>query len=69
MEVTRPFGISKESVWQAYLKVKANGGKAGIDGVSIGEFERKLKSNLYKIWNRMASGSYFPPSSKGGADS
>jgi len=43
------------------MKVQANHGAAGVDGVSIEEFERKLKDNLYKIWNRMASGSYFPP--------
>ena len=45
----------------AWEKVKANGGAAGVDGVSIEEFGSDLKNNLYKIWNRMSSGTYFPP--------
>lgn len=57
----KPFGISKREVWQAYQKVAANKGAAGVDGVSLAEFESDLKGNLYKIWNRMSSGSYFPP--------
>jgi len=57
----KPFAISKEVVWEAYLRVKANKGAAGVDGQSIEEFERDLKGNLYKLWNRMCSGSYFPP--------
>jgi len=57
----KPYVISKEVVWEAYRKVKANKGAAGIDGESIAEFERDLKGNLYKLWNRMSSGSYFPP--------
>jgi group II intron reverse transcriptase/maturase len=57
----KPFEISKQEVWQAYLKVAANKGAAGVDGVSLAEFESDLKGNLYKIWNRMSSGSYFPP--------
>jgi RNA-directed DNA polymerase len=57
----RPFEISRHVVWEAYLKVKANRGTAGIDAQSIEDFEKDLKGNLYKIWNRMASGSYFPP--------
>ena len=57
----RPFGISKRVVWEAYQRVKANQGTAGVDGESIAEFERDLKKNLYKLWNRMSSGSYFPP--------
>jgi RNA-directed DNA polymerase len=57
----KPFGISKWEVWQAYQKVAANKGAAGVDGVSLAEFESDLKGNLYKIWNRMSSGSYFPP--------
>ena len=57
----KPFGISKQEVWQAYQKVAANKGAAGVDGVSLAEFESDLKGNLYKIWNRMSSGSYFPP--------
>jgi len=57
----KPYVISKEVVWEAYRRVKANKGAAGIDGESIAEFERDLKGNLYKLWNRMSSGSYFPP--------
>jgi hypothetical protein len=57
----KPFGISKWEVWQAYQKVAANKGAAGVDGVSLAEFGSDLKGNLYKIWNRMSSGSYFPP--------
>lgn len=59
--MTKHFDISKEVVHEAYLKVKANKGAAGVDGESITEFERNLEVNLYKIWNRMASGTYFPP--------
>ena len=58
---TKPFSISKQVVWQAYRRVKANKGAAGVDGESIADFEKDLKNNLYKIWNRMSSGSYFPP--------
>lgn len=65
MNTIKPFEISKKLVWQAYLAVKANGGAAGIDGESIADFERNLKDNLYKIWNRMSSGTYFPPAVKG----
>jgi group II intron reverse transcriptase/maturase len=57
----KPFEISKRAVWEAYKKVKANKGAPGVDGVSIEDFEKDLKGNLYKIWNRMSSGSYFPP--------
>jgi len=56
----KPFGISKQEVWKAYLKVKANKGACGVDEESISDFEKDLKNNLYKLWNRMASGSYFP---------
>jgi RNA-directed DNA polymerase len=56
----KPFDISKREVWEAYEKVKANKGAAGVDGCSIGDFEEDLKGNLYKLWNRMSSGSYFP---------
>ena len=52
--------IPKRLVWGAWLKVKENGGAAGADGVTIGQFEERLKDNLYKLWNRMSSGSYFP---------
>jgi group II intron reverse transcriptase/maturase len=57
----KSFDISKQEVWDAWLKVKANKGAAGADGCSVEDFETDLKGNLYKIWNRMASGSYFPP--------
>jgi len=56
----KPFAISKWVVWEAYQRVKANDGAAGVDEQSIEEFERDLKRNLYKLWNRLASGSYFP---------
>jgi len=57
----KPFEISKWVVWEAYEKVRANKGAAGVDGESIAEFEKNLKGNLYKFWNRMSSGTYFPP--------
>ena len=57
----KPFRISKWAVWEAYKRVRANKGAAGVDGQSIADFEKDLKKNLYKIWNRMSSGSYFPP--------
>jgi len=57
----KPFSISKWEVWDAYQQVKVNQGAAGIDEQSIAEFEEHLKNNLYKLWNRMSSGSYFPP--------
>jgi len=56
----KPFAISKWKVWEAYQRVKANDGAAGVDGESIEEVERNLKGNLYKLWNRLSSGSYFP---------
>jgi retron-type reverse transcriptase len=61
----KSFEISKREVWEAYLKVKANQGAPGVDGCTIEEFEKDLKRNLFKIWNRMSSGSYFPPPVKG----
>lgn len=61
MDKAKPFCISKWEVWEAYKRVKANQGAAGVDGQSIAEFEEELKDNLFKIWNRMSSGSYFPP--------
>ena len=57
----KPFAIPKELVWQAWKQVKANGGAAGADGVTIEAFEKDLKDSLYKVWNRMSSGTYFPP--------
>jgi RNA-directed DNA polymerase len=61
MTTTKPFNIPKQEVWKAYLSMKANKGAAGIDGIEIEDFEKNLKNNLYKIWNRMSSGSYLPP--------
>ena len=61
MSEAKPFCITKWEVWEAYQGVKANQGAAGVDEESIEDFERNLKGNLYKIWNRMSSGSYFPP--------
>lgn len=58
---SKPYVISKQVVMTAYKRVKANRGSAGIDGVNFEKFEEDLKGNLYKIWNRMSSGSYFPP--------
>lgn len=58
---SKSFEISKRLVWEAYLKVAANKGAAGVDRQSIEEFEQDLKWNLYRLWNRMSSGSYFPP--------
>jgi len=57
----KPFSISKKVVWEAYQRVRANQGAAGVDAELIADFEENLKGNLYKIWNRMWSGSYFPP--------
>ena len=57
----KPFSIPKQLVWEAYQQVKANKGAAGVDGQSIEDFEKDLGNNLYKIWNRMSSGTYFPP--------
>ena len=54
MPEAKPYVISKQVVWEAYLKVKANHGAAGVDGESIEAFETDLKGNLYKIWNRMS---------------
>ena len=61
MSQAKPFCISKWEVWEAYKRVKANKGAAGVDEQTIEDFEKRLKKNLYKIWNRMSSGSYFPP--------
>ena len=61
MVKTKPFGISKRAVWDAYRRVRKNGGAAGVDRQSLEGFERDLGNNLYKLWNRLASGSYFPP--------
>jgi RNA-directed DNA polymerase len=55
------FDILKREVWEAYKRVRANQGAAGVDGQSIADFEADLTNNLYKLWNRLTSGSYFPP--------
>ena len=61
MDKAKPFDIPKREVWEAFKRVKANQGAAGVDGQSIAEFEANLSGNLYKLWNRMSSGSYLPP--------
>jgi len=74
MAPTKPYRIAKRTVWEAYQLVKANRGAAGVDDETIAIFEQNLSGNLYKLWNRMSSGSYFPapvkqveiPKAKGG---
>jgi len=61
LSVAKPFAIPKNLVWQAYLEVRSKDGAAGVDRESLEDFERDLKNNLYRIWNRLSSGSYFPP--------
>src|SRR5258706_15422681 len=61
VDEAKPFKIPKREVWEAFKRVKANQGAAGVDGQSIAEFEADLRNNLYKLWNRLSSGSYFPP--------
>ncbi len=61
MDKAKPFGISKRAVWEAYRRVKENRGAAGVDRQSLEDFGEDLSNNLYKLWNRLASGSYFPP--------
>ena len=61
MKSTKSFVIAKREVWEAYQQVKANRGAAGIDEETIAMFDQNLSRNLYKLWNRMSSGSYFPP--------
>lgn len=57
----KPFDIPKRVVWEAYQRVRANRGAAGVDDQSIEAFDRDVKNNLFKLWNRLSSGSYFPP--------
>jgi group II intron reverse transcriptase/maturase len=57
----KPFPITKAQVWEAYKSVKANQGGAGVDEQSLAEFAEDLENNLYKLWNRLASGSWMPP--------
>ena len=64
MGTSKQFTIPKDSVMKAFKAVKANAGSAGVDKQSIDDFEKDLKGNLYKIWNRMSSGTYFPPAVK-----
>ena len=61
MKTAKPFNISKHQVMDAFKAVKSNAGSAGVDEQSIKDFEKDLQNNLYKLWNRMSSGSYFPP--------
>ena len=61
MGEAKPFDIPKREVWEAFKKIKANQGAAGVDGQSIADFEADLSNNLYKLWNRLSSGSYLPP--------
>jgi RNA-directed DNA polymerase len=60
-DMTKPFDIPKSTVWEAYKRVRANRGAEGVDEQSLAQFEERLGPNLYRIWNRMSSGSYFPP--------
>lgn len=64
MNETKPFSIPKKTVYEAWLRVKANKGAGGVDSETIEKFELKLSENLYKIWNKMSSGTYFPPAVK-----
>ena len=61
MKTAKPFMISKHLVYEAYQRVRSNKGSAGVDGQTLESFEEKLKDNLFKLWNRLSSGSYFPP--------
>ena len=61
MDEVKPFNTPKRVVWKAFKRVKANQGSAGVDRQSIAGFEADLSNNLYKLWNRMSSGSYMPP--------
>jgi len=58
---TKSQDITKRQVWEANKKVKANKGSAGVDGIDFEKFESNLENNLYKLWNRLSSGSYMPP--------
>src|SRR5438034_7181291 len=60
-EEAKPVDITKREVWEGFKKVKGKQGAAGVDGQSIADFEADLSNNLYKLWNRLSSGSYFPP--------
>lgn len=60
MSKTKPFSIEKGLVYEAYKRVKANSGGCGVDQQSLEIFEKNVSGNLYKLWNRLSSGSYFP---------
>jgi RNA-directed DNA polymerase len=64
MELSKPFCIEKKKIWDAYKLVKANKGSAGIDEVDFNKYEENLGNNLYRLWNRMSSGSYMPKAVK-----
>ncbi|WP_338036074.1 reverse transcriptase domain-containing protein [Halorhodospira abdelmalekii] len=61
MNEAKPFEIPKQWVWESYQQVRSRGGAPGYDGQSVEDFEEELRDNLYKLWNRMSSGSYMPP--------
>ena len=61
MDLGKPLPITKRMVWEAYKLVKGNGQAAGVDGQSLDDFALDFENNLYKLWNQLASGSYFPP--------
>ena len=61
MTGAKPFTIEKSEIWEAFKRVKANQGAAGVDGQTLEGFEDRLGPELYKLWNRMSSGSYMPP--------
>ena len=61
LNLDKPFPITKRQVWEAYKSVKANHGGAGVDAQSLAEFAEDLENNLYRLWNRLASGSWMPP--------
>ncbi|MDP2729368.1 MAG: group II intron reverse transcriptase/maturase, partial [Dehalococcoidales bacterium] len=65
MSMTRSYSIPKTLVWEAYQCVKKKKGAAGVDLETLEDFESRLGDNLYKVWNRLCSGSYFPPPVKG----
>ena len=69
MENSKPYKISKQTVWIAYKKVKANKGSAGVDGMDFEKYEENLKDNLYKLWDRMSFGELFPKSGQSSEDS
>ena len=68
MSEAKPYSISKHLVVRAFRLVKANHGAAGVDGQSVDAFEEDLKGNLYKVWNRMSSGSYFSTTGSSGGN-